>query len=150
MRAMKTQRLRSTRLFAAAACVAIVAAQLAAAPALARHDSGARRSIESPMPVISRNVPAYANDPCDGQCPASLANDSSYDTQWRTCNVPSVLTPMFIAYDLSAVPDASLSRVVVAWYNDPATSSYDHNFIGIGRPVGIANDIPSTYTLEAN
>ena len=144
------RRMRSALLFAATACVAIVAAQVAPAPAQARQVDAARKSIEAPMPLISRNVPAYANDDCSGQYPASLANDSSYDTQWRTCNVPTALTPMFIAYDLSAVPDANLSRVVVAWYNDPATSSYDHNFVGIGRPVGIANDIPSTYTLEAN
>jgi lysophospholipase L1-like esterase len=102
------------------------------------------------MPVISRNVPAYTNDSCDGQYPAGLANDGNYDTQWRTCNVPTSLTPMWIAYDLSAVPASSRGRVIVAWYNDPATTSYDHNFIGVLRPIGIANDIPSTYTIEGN
>src|SRR6266508_5273729 len=100
------------------------------------------------MPVISRNVPAHTNDSGGGAYPASLANDASYDTHWRTCNVPSTFTPMYLVYDLSGVPAASRGRVVVAWYNDPTTSSYDHTFVGFLRPVGIANDIPSTYTLQ--
>src|SRR5947199_206924 len=54
------------------------------------------------------------------------------------------------AFDLSSVPAASRGRVVVAWYNDPTTNSYDHNFVGILRPVGIANDIPASYTIEGN
>ena len=99
----------------------------------------------SPAPVISRNVPAYTNDSCGGSYPASLANDASYDTQWRACSTPSASAPVYLAYDLSAVPAASRGRVVVAWYNDPVTSPYEHGYVGQA-----GYDIPSTYTIEAN
>lgn len=140
---------RSGSLLAAMAAALVVAVSISAGAAQAR-EAKPWKTTHDPLPLISRNVPAYANDTCGGQYPASLANDGSYDTQWRTCNVPTTLTPMFLAYDLSAVPAASRGRVIVAWYNDPATSSYDHSFVGILRPVGIPNDIPSTYTIEGN
>jgi lysophospholipase L1-like esterase len=134
----------------ATVCVAVLAGSLVNQPIAARERLAPKTSSHDPMPLISRNVPAYANDTCGGQYPASLANDGSYDTQWRTCNVPNSLMPMTIAYDLSGVPATSRGRVIVAWYNDPTTSSYDHNFVGVLRPVGVANDIPSSYTLEGN
>jgi len=140
---------RTRPLLAAIVCAIVVAVSISAGAAEARAGKQPKTS-HDPLPLISRNVPAYANDTCGGQYPASLANDGSYDTQWRTCNVPTALTPMFVAYDLSSVPAASRGRVIAAWYNDPATSSYDHNFVGILRPVGIPNDIPSTYTIEGN
>jgi lysophospholipase L1-like esterase len=133
----------------AAVAVAFLCATLTVSAA-GTGAADARSSDHSAMPVISRNVPAHTNDDCGGAYPASRANDASYDTQWRTCNVPSSLTPMYLAYDLSGVPAATRARVVVAWYNDPTTSSYDHNFVGLLRPVGIANDIPSSYTLQAS
>jgi lysophospholipase L1-like esterase len=40
--------------------------------------------------------------------------------------------------------------VVVAWYNDPTTNSYDHNYISPLKPISLANDIPSTYTVDGN
>jgi len=134
----------------ALACAAVLVASLLSSPADADDHRAPRTSGHDPLPLVSRNVPAYANDTCGGQYPASLANDGSYDTQWRTCNVPTAFTPMTIAYDLSGVPASSRGRLIVAWYNDPATSSYDHTFVGVGRPVGVANDIPATYTIEAN
>ena len=130
--------------------VALLCSSLALASTVRAGSINAKAHDPSPMSVISRNVPAYTNDSCSGAYPASLANDASYDTQWRTCNVPTMFTPMYLAYDLSSVPAASRGRVVVAWYNDPTTNSYDHNFVGFLRPVGIPNDIPSTYTIEGN
>ena len=116
------------------------------------HEStaGARSqwAAQSPMPVISRGVPAYTNDTC---ALASAANDSNYDTQWWTCGTPSTGAPLYLAYDLSGVPAASRGQVLVLWYNDPQTMHYDYTFVGV-HPcctlVPIA--IPSAYTLEGN
>ena len=114
-----------------------------ASPAFAPATSAL--AAESPMPVISRGVPAYTNDSCGGASAAGLANDDSYDTQWRACNQPSSGAPTYLAYDLSGVPAASRGQVLVAWYNDPTTRPYDHNY---ANEVGY--DIPSTYALEGN
>src|SRR5262249_1597167 len=58
----------------------------------------------SPLPVISRNAPAYTNsfnayDP-------SRADDGNYATLWRTNDVPTASSPIWLAYDLSGVPTA--------------------------------------------
>jgi hypothetical protein len=104
------------------------------------------------LPLISRNVPAFTNNDCGGGAPARLANDTSYDTQWRSCDVPLTLfTAVYLAYDLSSVAPANRSHVLVAWYNDPATVPYDHTFINVHpccASTGI--DIPSDYTIEGN
>jgi lysophospholipase L1-like esterase len=102
----------------------------------------------SPMPVVSRGVPAYTNDSCGGASPASLANDGSYDTQWSACNVPLSIAPTYLAYDLSNVPAAKRGRVIVAWYNDPATAPYDHGYTD--NLLSSGNDIPGSYTVDAN
>jgi lysophospholipase L1-like esterase len=86
-------------------------------------------------PLISRNVPAFASS---GSSPASDANDNSYDTTWRSQGAPA-----WLAYDLSSVPTARRSQVVVAWYN--GTGSYDHTIIGYP-----AYNLPQDYTIEAN
>ena len=107
---------------------------------------------QTPLPLISRNVPAYTNDDCGGSGPAGMANDGNYDTQWHACNVPpSNLSPAWLAYDLSAVPAANRAQVLVAWYNDPTTLPYDHTFVGV-HPccVWVPADLPNTYTIEAN
>ena len=147
---MTTLRRLSRSASRAAATASALCAALVITAVIGTSFAEAHPQRHTPLPVISRNVPAYTNDSCDGVYPASFANDASYDTQWRTCNVPTSLTPIFIAFDLSSVPAASRGRVVVAWYNDPTTNSYDHNFVGILRPVGIANDIPASYTIEGN
>jgi len=112
----------------------------------------ARAAAQTPDPLISRNVPAYTNDDCGGLGPAGMANDASYDTYWHACNVPpSAVAPVWLAYDLSAVPVASRTQVLVAWYNDPLTLPYDHTFVGV-HPccVWVPADLPNTYTIEAN
>lgn len=106
----------------------------------------------TPLPLISRSVPAHTNDDCVGQSSASLANDGSYDTQWHACNTPSALLPTYLAYDLSGVAASARSQVVVAWYNDPTTLAYDHTFTNafLICCATVANDIPSSYTIEGN
>jgi lysophospholipase L1-like esterase len=69
--------------------------------------TGASASFE-PMPIIGRNVPAYASSGT-----ASYANDGSYGTVWRT-----QLGVGWIAYDLSAVPAAQRQRVLAVYYTD--------------------------------
>jgi lysophospholipase L1-like esterase len=84
------------------------------------------------MPVISRNVPAYATN---AVYPASFGNDASYDTQYRGS------PPTSLIYDLSGVPAAQRGQVLVAWYNGkwypPATGDPYYN-------------TPRDYTIDAS
>lgn len=95
------------------------------------------------MPLISKNVPAYTNDTCNGSYPASLANDNSYDSYWKGCNTPSTTNPTWIAYNLSSVPEAQRGKILVVWYNE--TGNYDHTVINEN-----AYDIPQDYTIDVN
>lgn len=88
-----------------------------------------------PMSLISRNVPAFASS---GYNPASDANDTSYDTSWRSQGAPA-----WLAYDLSGAPVAKRSKVLVAWYNE--TGNYDHTIIGYN-----AYNMPQNYTIDVN
>src|SRR5256712_710921 len=125
---------------------------LGPAEAASAHQStaatGSQWAAQSPMPVISRGVPAYTNDSC---AVASSANDSSYDTQWWTCATPSTAAPLYLAYDLSGVPVANRGQVLVLWFNDPQTMQYDYTYVEV-HPCCTwkAFGIPSGYTLEAN
>jgi lysophospholipase L1-like esterase len=88
------------------------------------------------MQLISRGVPAYASS---GQYPASYADDSDYNTVWRSVGVPSTLT-----YDLSSVPAADRQTILLVWYNDE-TYGYDHAIVGAD---GYNN--PGSYTVQVN
>jgi lysophospholipase L1-like esterase len=88
----------------------------------------------TPMPCISRGCPAYAS----GGTP-SAANNTNYADQWSG-SIPATLD-----YDLSGVPAAQRGQCIVAWYNDPATSAYNHTL-----NASSASAIPKNYTLQAN
>src|SRR6267378_8478158 len=127
-----------------------------AQPALAAQaqvpgSSLSQAAVPAAMPLISRNVPAYTNDNCGGATSAAWANDAIYDYGWRSCATPSTSAPTYLAYDLSSVALAQRGRVLVAWYNDPATLVYDYTYHGV-HPYCCWNpyDIPADYTLEAN
>ncbi len=90
----------------------------------------------APMPLISRGAPVYASSQI---YPATYANDSSYGTNWRGT------IPGWLALDLSRVPVAQRHQVIVAWYNDPATSPYDHTVVG-----DVAYNNLRDYTIDAN
>jgi len=154
--------LRVLRSFALAASVVLTSASVAlAAPARGEPQStgltpdltqSVAAVAPAALPLISRNVPAFTNNDCGVANAAQLANDSSYDSQWRSCDVPlTILTAVYLAYDLSSVAPANRSHVLVAWYNDPATLPYDHSYVPV-HPccVGTALDIPSDYTIEGN
>ena len=87
-------------------------------------------------PLISHGVPVFASSQLQ---PAANANDADYSTVWRGS------IPGWIAYDLSRVPVARRGRVIVAWFNDPITSPYDHTLVG--EP---AYNSLRDYTVEAN
>jgi lysophospholipase L1-like esterase len=88
-------------------------------------------STVAPMPVISRGKPAFSNDECNGTYPAHNANDGDFETRWIACESPaSGGNPKWLAYDLSTVPARDRASVVVAWFNDPITSEYDHTLTG--------------------
>ncbi len=99
------------------------------------------------LPLISRSIPAYSSDDCFANYPASRANDADYSTQWRSCAAqPSSGSPVTISYDLSGIASDSRKNVVLAWYNDPTTSPYDHTII---LPT-FAYNMPANYTIQAN
>src|SRR5581483_7763991 len=89
--------------------------QPGAGNATATTGNSGQQSGSSSLP-ISQGVPAFASSALD---PATSANDDSYDTTWRSQSAPA-----WLAYDLSKVPAAQRSRVVVVWYNE--SGNYDH------------------------
>lgn len=106
-----------------------------------RHAGGSSKStnssglkVQSSL-LISRGVPAYSSS---GYDPASNANDDSYDTTWRSQGAPA-----WLAYDLSSVPAAKRSRVVVVWYNE--SGNYDHTIINYPT-----YNMPQDYTIDVN
>jgi chitodextrinase/lysophospholipase L1-like esterase len=92
-------------------------------------------STVAPMPLISRGKPAFASSGT-----ASTANDSSYSSYWS----PSAF-PGWLAYNLSSVPAAQRTQVVVGWYNDPLTTPYDYKLIN-----DVAYNLTRDYTIEVN
>jgi len=86
--------------------------------------------------LISRGVPVFASSQLH---PAKYANDADYGTVWRGS------VPGWIAYDLSRIAPARRGRVLLAWFNDPITSPYDHTIAG--EP---AYNSLRDYTVEVN
>lgn len=97
--------------------------------------SSAPSSSVSGSQVISRHIPVFASS---SNYPASDANDGSYDTAWRSQG-----TPAWIAYDLSSIPVAQRSKILLVWYNE--SGGYDHTIIRTN-----AYNIPQDYTIDAN
>jgi lysophospholipase L1-like esterase len=90
----------------------------------------------SALALISRGVPIVASS---ALYPATNANDSDYNTDWRSNGTPATL-----ALDLSSVPASLRQNIWLVWYND-ATYAYDHALIN--QP-GYSN--AGSYTIEAN
>src|SRR6266567_5712112 len=108
-----------------------------------------------PMPVISRNVPAYTNDDFSGAFPASFANNATYGgtNYWRCAQTPTanansgtLIAPVYLAYDLSGVPAVQRGQVVLVWYDDtPGEGAYDPGLIA-NSYINQARD----YTIDVN
>lgn len=88
----------------------------------------------TPLKLISRTLPAFASSGT-----ASSANDSNYNTTWRSSNAAASLT-----YNLSSVPAANRSKVALVWYNE-ATEAYD-----AAMAQESLVEIPKNYTIQVN
>jgi lysophospholipase L1-like esterase len=95
----------------------------------------ARLTAPAPMPLISRDAPAYSPNGAS----ASLANDSDYATQWSSGPLPA-----WSAYDLSAVAPQQRGSVLLAWYANE-TTQYDPR-VNDSR----SRHLPAAYSVEAN
>jgi hypothetical protein len=93
-----------------------------------------------PMPIISRNAPIYANSSCTDP---TVGDDDDYSTWWYSCSPPSMTAPASIAIDLSAVPNAQRTEVVLAWY-DVETWVINTSIQQMQNP------ILDTYTIDAH
>jgi hypothetical protein len=91
----------------------------------------------SPMPLISRNAPAFASGSYSGTTPAN-ANDDNPSSAWVTDAVPG-----WLAYDLSSVPVMQRQQVLVAWY-DQKTQDY------ISQMPADWQGLPTSYSFEIN
>jgi hypothetical protein len=104
------------------------------------------------MELISRDAPAFTNDDCGGKSPAAKANNSDYSDEWRACGKPSVKKPVWLAYDLSKVPEGKRADVLLVWYNED-TSPYEHSLITAINNPGYNNpgyNNPRDFTVELN
>jgi len=102
-------------------------------------------SAPNAMPVISRDCPAFTNDDFSGAFPSGQACNSNYGNFWRCAATPSGGSPVYLAYDLSGVPSGQRGNVLLAWYNDPASDTYDHTLISVN-----AFNVPQDYTIDVN
>jgi hypothetical protein len=91
----------------------------------------------TPMPLISRNVPAFASS-ADPNALASNANDGKNQSAWL-----STAMPAWLAYDLSGVPADQRKRVLVAWYDGAALDF-------INPEPQESKHWPIDYTIELN
>src|SRR5690349_23870312 len=92
----------------------------------------------TPQPGATGSLISYKASAFAASNDASYANDDSYDTPWRSNGAPT-----WLAYDLSGVPAAKRSKVLVVWYND--TGNYDHTLINYP-----AYNLPQDYTIDVN
>jgi lysophospholipase L1-like esterase len=98
--------------------------------------TGAVQGTSSAMALISLGVPSSATNTA---YPATFANDSDYNTEWRSNGAPTTL-----ALDLSGVASAQRQSVWLVWYSDD-TYGYDRTLLG---QTGYNN--VGAYTIEAN
>lgn len=124
------------KLFSFVCVLFVLIALISAVPFLQREQTSRQRAASGgifPMQIISRGVPAFSSSGT-----ASLANDNLFDTTWRSNG-----SQAWLAYDLSKIPVANRSKVILVWYNE--TFSYEHTLIGEN-----AYNMPGTYTIDIN
>jgi lysophospholipase L1-like esterase len=91
------------------------------------------------MPLISRNLPAYASY---AQSPAAAAVDADYGTAWRTGHDPSASDPNWLAIDLSTLPTAQRTTVYAVWFNE---NGYNYD-----TSDGSSYTLPGDFEIQAN
>lgn len=90
-------------------------------------------STPTPMPLISRGVPAFSSG---AVASAEFANDDRPGSAWVSNSIPA-----WLAYDLSGVPEADREQVLVQWI-DPQTPDY------LNEPPKENMQLPIDYTIE--
>lgn len=99
---------------------------------------GQTSALPTPMPLISRNVPAFSS----GNANVLLTPDKSNDADTGLTWIPDKL-PGWIAYDLSAVPADKRQQVLIAWYAVHAGAYLIDNSVP-------SDQSPIDYTIEMN
>jgi lysophospholipase L1-like esterase len=99
------------------------------------------------MPMISRGIPVYTNGQNGAVINAENVVSLDYSKKFRSAFQPSAENPVWIAFDITAVPEKQRKNVLFAWYNDD-TSPYDHTLITEVPNPGYNN--PASYTIESN
>ena len=119
------------------AAINAVGASAESAASAAVTPAAPTSNLVNPMPVISRNVPAYGTNEI---YPASYGNDSTYGSGsgMYLCGPPCSLI-----LDLSGVPVAQRQQAVVAWYNDAT------NFYAAAISNNYYNE-PKDYTIDVS
>ena len=95
----------------------------------------------TPMMLISRNLPAFADNVAPFSSPAA-AVDGDYNTFWLAASLPAAFY-----VDLSSVPQALRNNIDLVWYTD-GNYGYDALYPPYGGPKTYDN--PGSYTIEAN
>lgn len=108
----------------------------------------------SPMPLISRSVPAWTNDDFTGAFPATNANNATYGgtNYWRCLTAPTggansgtLTQAVYLAYDLSGVQSSQRGQVLVHWDASSANGAYNPQLIA-NNP----NNLATSYTIDIN
>jgi hypothetical protein len=90
------------------------------------------------MPLISRDVPAFASSNSNVTSVPNLSNDDQPNTTWIPDGYPA-----WLAYDLSGAPEEQRQNVLVAWYG-PKAGGY------ISIEHADYTQLPIDYTIEIN
>ena len=100
-------------------------------------NSGSSSSL-APMELVNRlsGVKIYPSS-------AAAASDSDYSTSWDPGNSGT------ISYDLSAVPAANRSQLLVAWYTE-LEDGYSAQVFMNGDCINWQRPIPTAYTIDVN
>ena len=93
--------------------------------------------------IISRNAPVWVSSSNVSLERETRANDSSYNTAWRSGKPVSSSTPAWIAYDLSGVSPSLKNNVVSVFYNDLYE---DYDFVGYTT----AYNNPADYVIKVS
>jgi hypothetical protein len=101
---------------------------------------GAASWVPSPMPLISRNVPAFAS----GSTNIATGPEKSNDNQPAQTWIPDKL-PAWLAYDLSGVSADQRGQVLVAWYAPHAGA-----YIMDSTTASTMQQAPVDYTIDIN
>ncbi len=99
--------------------------------------AGAPSSRPSAMPLISRNVPAFASGSANSNVLPARSNDDQTGSTWGADKLPA-----WLAYDLSGVPVAQRHQILIAFYC-PHAGGYilDNKNPGDASPIDYMLDI---------